>query len=190
MSQLRHITVHSENGSLIHPVLSTHLHHLHQETQEIKFQYVFPCLVYKQPYQQFSEPKTIDAFSLLNFLDDSGKICSHAARCLIARWPDQPLPDWSITIWRRADHLSSPQLGVRCQIRGHPSRATLHAKEHLKNPPRSSHLATLQQKLQLDPPELSLKHNYGDLINNKELLDNKFKNRNQGCKQKVYSMRR
>ena len=91
MSQLRHITVHSEDGSLIHPVLSTHLHHLHQETQEIRFQYVFPCLVYKQPYQQFSEP--IDAFSLLNFLDDSGKICSHAARCLIARWPDQPLPD-------------------------------------------------------------------------------------------------
>ena len=83
MSQLRHITVHSEGGSLIHPVLSIHLH---QETQEIKFQYVFPCLVYKQPI-------SIDAFSLLNFLDDSGKICSHAARCLIARWPDQPLPD-------------------------------------------------------------------------------------------------
>ena len=93
MSQLRHITVHSEGGSLIHPVLSIHLHHLHQETQEIKFQYDFPCLVYKQPYQQFNEPITIDAFSMLNFLDDSGKICSHAARCLIARWPDQPLPD-------------------------------------------------------------------------------------------------
>ena len=63
MSQLRHITVHSEDGSLIHSVLDIHVHHLHQETQDIKIQYVFPSLVYKQPYQQFSEPKTIDAFS-------------------------------------------------------------------------------------------------------------------------------